>query len=112
MSFALTPAWGEAAGGLARLWSREAARPEASAHDPPMRLDGELGYGLSALGGRGLLTPYGGVSLAGEGARRYRVGGRFEAGPRFALGVEAERRAPAGGAAAEHGVLLRLNARW
>ena len=90
-----------------------AAGTEASGGNAaPLRLEAELGYGFGAYGGRGLLTPYGGFSLAGAGARRYRIGGRFEAGPSFDLNLEGERREPAADAAAEHGVMLRLNARW
>ena len=113
LSFSLTPAWGDAASGTARLWDRGMAGTEASdGKAPQMRLDGELGYGFGAYGGRGLLTPYGGFSLAGAGARSYRIGGRFEAGPSLALNLEGERREPAGDAAADYRVLLRLNARW
>ncbi len=77
-----------------------------------MRLDGELGYGFGAFGGRGLLTPYGGVSLAGEGSQRYRIGGRFEIGSSLDLSLEGERLEPAKDAAAEHGVMLRGQMRF
>ena len=77
-----------------------------------MRLDSELGYGFGALGGHGLLTPYGGFSLADQGSRRYRIGGRFEIGPSIDLSLERERREPANDAAVEHGVMLRLQANW
>ena len=71
-----------------------------------------LGYGLAALGGHGLLTPYGGFALAGEGSQRYRIGGRFEIGSSLDLSLEGARRAPANDAPAEHGVMLRMQARW
>ena len=41
------------------------------------RLDAEVSYGLSRLGG--MLTPYGALTV--DGARhRFRLGGRFEIG--------------------------------
>ena len=58
LSFSLTPAWGDTASGLDRLWERDAAA--LTAHDgaanggaandnaPPMRLEAELGYGFGA----------------------------------------------------------------
>ena len=117
LSFSLTPAWGDTASGVARLWDQdvaELASDDTAANDnvPQMRLDSELGYGLGTLGGHGLLTPYGGFSLAGEGSQRYRIGGRFEIGSSLNLSLEGERREPANAAAAEHGVMLRLQTSW
>ena len=117
LSFSLAPAWGETASGVDRLWDQDVAAlatddRAANDHVPQMRLAGELGYGLSALGGHGLLTPYGGFSLAGEGSHRYRIGGRFEIGSSLNLSLEGERLEPAKDAAAEHGVMLRMQARW
>ena len=117
LSFSLFPAWGEISSGVDRLWDQDVAKlatDDGAANDnvPQMRLDSELGYGFSTLGGHGLLTPYGGFSLAGEGSRRYRIGIRFEIAPAFDLSFEGARREPANDAAAEHGVMLRMQASW
>ena len=117
LSFSLFPTWGEISSGVERLWDQdvaELATDDTAANDnvPQMRLDSELGYGLSALGGQGLLTPYGGFSLAGEGSQRYRIGGRFEIGSSLNLSLEGERRKPANATAAEHGVMLRGQMRF
>ena len=117
LSFSLFPAWGEISSGVDRLWDQDVAKlatDDGAANDnvPQMRLDSELGYGFSTLGGRGLLTPYGGFSLAGEGSRRYRIGIRFEIAPAFDLSFEGARREPANDDAAEHGVMLRMQASW
>ena len=117
LSFSLFPAWGETASGVDRLWDQdvaELASDDTAANDsvPQMRLDGELGYGFGAFGGRGLLTPYGGFALADEGSRRYRIGIRFEIAPAFDLSFEGARREPANDAAAEHRVMLRMQASW
>ena len=117
LSFSLFPTWGETSSGVERLWDQdvaELATDDGTANDnvPQMRLDGELGYGFGAFGGRGLLTPYGGVSLAGEGSQRYRIGSRFEIGSSLNLSLEGERLEPANDAAAEYGVMLRMQASW
>ena len=117
LSFSLFPTWGEISSGVDRLWDQdvaELASDDGAANDnvPQMRLDSELGYGFGALGGHGLLTPYGGFSLAGEGSQRYRIGGRFEIGSSLNLSLEGERREPAKDAAAEHGMMLRGQMRF
>ena len=116
-SFSLFPAWGETASGVDRLWDQdvaELASDDTAANDnvPQMRLDSELGYGFGTFGGQGLLTPYGGFSLAGEGSQRYRIGSRFEIGSSLSLSLEGERREPANNDTAEHGVMLRMQASW
>ena len=84
----------------------------ANDNEPRIRLDSELGYGFGALGGQGLLTPYGAFSLAGEGSQRYRIGSRFEVGPALRLSLEGERREAANDVPAEHGVVVRGQLRF
>ena len=74
LSLALAPSWGAADGGLARLWSADAARAD-TARRAEGRLDAEAGYGLRALGG--VATPLAGFALAGDRSREWRVGGRL-----------------------------------
>ena len=117
LSFSLFSTWGETSSGVDRLWDQdvaELATDDGAANDnvPQMRLDSELGYGFGAFGGHGLLTPYGGFSLAGEGSQRYRIGGRFQIGSSLNLSLEGERLEPANDAAADHGVMLRMQASW
>ena len=118
LSFSLFPAWGVTASGVNRLWDQDvaelAAANDRAADDnvPQMRLDSEVGYGFGAFAGQGLLTPYGRFALAGEGSRGYRIGSRFAIGPSLSLSLEGERLDPANDAGAEHGVMLRMQARW
>ena len=117
LSFSLFPTWGETSSGVDRLWDQdvaELASDDTAANDnvPQMRLDSELGYGFGTFGGRGLLTPYGGFSLAGEGSQRYWIGSRFEIGSSLNLSLEGERREPANDAAADHAVMLRGQMRF
>ena len=117
LSFSLTPTWGETSSGVARLWDQDVAAlatDDTAANDnvPQMRLDSELGYGFGVFGGHGLLTPYGGFTLAGEGSRRYRIGSRFEIAPAFNLSLEGDHREPANDAAADRGIMLRGQLRF
>ena len=82
LSLTLAPAWGAASGGADRLWSLRDARAFAAndAFDPAGHLDAEAGYGLGAFGGRGLMMPYAGLALFGDG--RARVAHRRSLDPR------------------------------
>ena len=107
LSFSLRTSWGEAESGMGRLWEDglEAANDDQA--ETRMRLDAEASYGLGAAGGRGVWTPYGGLSLSGGGERTWRLGGRLEIGPAFHLSLESERRETDAGLAG-HGVMLRF----
>ena len=61
--------------------------------------------------GRGLTTPYGGLSQSEGGSRRWRAGGRLGVGPDLSLSLEGERRERAEGGA-DHGILLTGTLRW
>ncbi len=113
MSLSLVPTWGETQSGVQRLWN-DGMTDRAAANDNKAqgRLETHLGYGFGVFGGRGLLTPYSGLSLAGEGARRYSLGSRLEVGSSLNLGLEGERREPANDTAADHGVMLRGQLRF
>ena len=90
-SVSLMPAWGDTASGVQQLWEHGATDPYLHSA-PGARLDAEFGYGFGALRDRGLLTPYGGLSLIGEAARGYRLGGRLAVGRSATVSLEAERR--------------------
>ena len=104
-SVSLEPAWGETGSGVQRLWERGATDPILR-DAPGRRLDAQFAYGFAALRGRGVLTPYGTVSLAREYGRGYRLGGRLAVGRSATVSLEAERRERAA-AAAVHMVMVR-----
>lgn len=116
ISLSLGPAWGEPQSGVQRLQengiTRMAADGAGETTVPPARLEATLGYGFGVLADQGVLTPYSGVSLSGDDSRRFSLGGRLEIGSSLNLSLEGERRDPANDAAAEHGVMLRMQARW
>ena len=115
LSAGVNAAWGEQASGVELLWSQGAARPAGvAAHDGAAlarQLEAEVGYGMDALGGRGLVRPYAGVTLADGGAHAYRLGSRLTVGQSFSLDLEADRRESAG-AAPEHSLKLSGTLRW
>ncbi len=114
----VAPVWGEAASGVERLWGSAAglegagggARPGAAGWSPD-RVEVEGGYGLGLAGGRGLVTPYGGLALAGPVVARYRLGGRLALSDSLNLSIEGE-RAKQPGERPSHGVSIRLRWQW
>ena len=103
-SVSLMPTWGDSASGVRQLWERGATDPHLHSA-PGARLDAEFGYGFGALRDRSVLTPYGGLSLVGEAARGYRLGGRLVVGQSATVSLEAERRQHLA-AARTHALLL------
>ena len=101
LSLRVAPSWGSPASAAEALSEQGATTG---------RLDAEVGYGLGWLDGQGVLTPYGGVALAGEEARDYRAGARLEL-EAFHLALEGRRREHASGTA-EHGLTLRGGLRY
>ena len=92
LAAALIPTWGSAASGAGRL-------------------DAELGYGLAAFDGRGLLTPYVRAALVDGGEQAWRLGARLDVDPSLDLSLEASRRAAEGKPAA-HEVSVRASLDW
>ena len=115
LSLTLAPVWGTPSGGVERLWSaRDAAglAPDEGV-EATRRLDAELGYGLGVSGGLGLLTPYGGLSLADGGGRVWRLGTRWNVAPDVTLGLEGTRDEEANGnEPPRYGLMLRGAVRW
>ena len=109
LSLTLAPVWGNTASGTERLWgARDAAQlVPGGAFEAERRLDAELGYGLSGSLGLGTVTPFAGLDLAGEDARTWRAGARWQPVPNVSLDLEGTRSETANDDAPEHGVMLR-----
>ena len=137
----VAPSWGNASSQAERLWGLRDARalaPGDAAFEPGRRLDAELGYGFSVLGGRAVGTPHAGL-VSGDSGETWRLGYRLgfgqsteldlggELGPEgrtlragygyrigdaLDLGLEASRREAANDDAAEHALMLRARLRW
>ena len=110
-SFSLGLGWGEAGGGLERLWEeglRDAGTAEGRV---PMRLETEGGYGLAMKGGGGLLTPYVGLGLSGGEDRTWRVGVRLTHGSASEMRLESRLR-ESGVDGPDHALRLDWRLRW
>ena len=114
LSLSLSPAWGAESGGAERLWGLRDARGLAGNEnfEPAGRLDSEAGWGFGAFGGRGVMTPFAGLSLSDAGERTWRSGVRWTLGPDTAFGVEGTLREAANDNEAEHGARFKLIVRW
>ena len=112
-SLAVMPAWGASSGGVARLWSPPGASSLVPGRAAPAagRLDAELGYGLAALRGQGILTPYARVALVEGAGRSWHLGTRLSLASSLDLSLEGSRREHAGSAAA-HDLALRATVPW
>ncbi len=116
LALTLAPTWGAASSGVDGLWSRQTTGGLAqnTQHRPAGRLNAEVGYGLAAPFGTGLLTPYAGAVLSDGEDRTYRVGGRLHltgrAATGLALNLEGTRQEPAGQQPVNQG--LRVQTTW
>ena len=117
LSLTLAPAWGATASGVDGLWSRQTTAglaPQGNRAAQVGRLNAEIGYGVAAPFGTGLLTPYAGTVLSDGADRSYRVGGRLQLNGRGTTGLqvslEGTRQEPAGQQPVNQG--LRLQATW
>ena len=118
LSLTLAPTVGAAGSGTGNLWSAAEARGIApgGTFEAEQRLDAELGYGLAMFGDRFTGTPHAGLALS-QGAREYRLGWQLTSvmpgDPGFEIGLDATRRETANdNAPPEHGIGLRMTARW
>ena len=85
---------------------------EREPSDPRGRLDGELSYGFNAFRGKGVHTPYLGVSLAEDAADTARAGWRVELDDKLNIGMEASRLFPRGRDPKDDRVTLRATLSW
>ncbi len=117
LALTVSPTWGVAASGVEGLWSRQTTAGLAPQSRPPAqsgRLAAEVGYGLPAPVGPGLLTPYVGTVLTDGADRTYRVGTRLQmpglGATGLTLSLEGTRQEPTGQQPVNQGV--RLQAEW
>ena len=113
LSLSLSPSVGTLSGGDAGQlpsFDERVGPSSDEARPATLHLDAEAGYGFRGTFGRGTMTPYAGATLAGE-SHTWRTGARWELRPYVVLGLEATRTELAN-ASSEHGILLRMAARW
>ncbi len=116
LALTLAPTWGAARSGIDGLWSRQTTQGLApqKTRGKAGRLTTDVGYGMPAPFGTGILTPYVGTVLAEGRTRTYRAGTRLRVDTRRAAGLtlnlEGRRQAPTGRQPVNQD--LRLQATW
>lgn len=70
LSLDLRPTWGSTSSGVARLWAQGAAGMTGDVY-AGRRMNAEVGYGVGAPGGRGILMPYARIVVAPKSGPRY-----------------------------------------
>ena len=106
------PAWGPTASGVQRLWETGVAGRGSPTYRAVGRIDAEVGYGLSASPGLGVVTPYAGLGVAGEGARSWRAGTRWRVAPSARLSLDGTWREAVRDYRPEHSLMLRGDLNW
>ena len=111
LSLTLAPTWGAASSGIESLWSRQTTAglaPQGTRPRPTTSLNAEMGYGVAAPFGTGLLTPYAGTVLTDGQARTYRLGTRWTAVSGLSLTLEGLRQESPGQQPVNQGLHLQI----
>ena len=98
LSLSIAPTWGRTGSASERLWSaRDAGELEGGGgFEADGRIEAQMGYGFALPHNRGLLTPYGALTLGSEGGRTMRGGARWLLDSDLAVTLEATRNESAG----------------
>ena len=112
LSFTLAPTWGAASSGIDQLWRLDHTRSGGEDQEVEGRLETQLGYGLGVPGARGVVTPYAGLSLAGNAGRTLRAGTRWHVASGAVLGLEGSHQGGANGTAGTTAIQFRTEIRW
>ena len=110
LALVVQPAWGQTGSGVNQLW--ENGVTAGVSPDNQARLNTEIGYGLGVASGLGVVTPYAGLGLAGEGAQWWRMGARWQLAPAASVSVEGSLYEAANDDGPGHGLMLRSALRW
>ena len=110
LTFRAQPSYGRGESGSGQLWDQQVKDLEEDGGEPEARLVMDAGWGLAALSGRGLVTPYSGLELSESGSRVYRLGSRVAIDSVFNIDLAAHRTED--GDSPEHGIGLQLGMQW
>ena len=93
LSLSVAPTWGRTGSASERLWSaRDAGEFEGGGgFEADGRIEAQLGYGFALPRDRGLLTPYGALTLGSKGGRTMRGGARWMLDSDLAVTLDATR---------------------
>ena len=111
LSLSIAPTWGRTGSASEWPWSaRDAGEFEGGGgFEADGRIEAQMGYGFALPRNRGLLTPYGALTLGSEGGRTVRGGARWMLDSDVAVTLDATRTESAG-AEAENEVRVQRGA--
>ena len=110
LTFRAQPSYGPGESGSGQLWDQQVKDLDEDGGEPEARLVMDAGWGLAALSGRALVTPYSGLELSEGGSRVYRLGSRVAVDSIFNIDLAANRTED--GDSPEHGIGLQLGMQW
>ncbi|MYG45858.1 MAG: hypothetical protein F4026_08775 [Synechococcus sp. SB0669_bin_8] len=104
LALAVEPSWGQTASSVQHLWDSGHPCRNLEGHPGPP----QWGSGLRVRCPRGLgvVTPYGGLGLTGEGGRSRRMGARWQVSADRSVSLEGTRHEVANDDGPEHGLML------
>ena len=111
LALAVKPSWGRTASGVQQLWESGASAGTAGGSNQA-RLNAEVGYGFDAPRGLGVVTPYTGLGLGGNGSQSWRMGARWQVANDRSVSLEGTRHEAGNGDGPEHGLMLRGAWHW
>ena len=91
LSLSVSPTRGNLNSSAQQLWDTGMTEAAIGGDTQGGRVDAEIGYGI-AVGGRGVMTPFGGLSMEEGDSRSYRMGARFDMASFLNLSIEGELR--------------------
>ena len=97
LTLTIAPEWGRTGSATEQLWSARDATALGTDRmfERDARLALDAGYGVGV--GRGVLTPYAGLTLGDAGNRTVRTGMRWQVAPNAVFGLEGTQRADSAG---------------
>ena len=111
LALALAPSWGRTASSAQQLW--ESGIGTGTTGGNQARLNTEVGYGFDAPQGLGgVVTPYAGLGLGGNGSQSWRLGTRWQMADNRSVSLEGTRHEAASDDGPEHGLMLCGALRW
>ena len=110
----IAPSWGAATSATERFWSRNDRLhlQQEPKRDSAGALETELSYGIRPPVGKGIVSPYAGLQLTGNGDRTWRLGGRWKVAPSVRLTLEGTRQQSEAESRPTDSILLRSTIRW
>ena len=111
LALAVEPSWGQTASSVQQLW--ESGIGAGTTGGNQARVNAEVAYGFDAprhLGG--VVTPYTGLGLGGNGSQSWRMGARWQITGDRSVSLEGTRREATNHDGLKHGLMLRGALRW